>query len=232
MVLIGSRLRPEDLAGHDLAGELPHELAVAETGPGKRGYSWSCIGGSVMSVDDPTDISLRQIPAEVGGAITVVSATIDDAMAQAALRSTSPASGGSVLIRAIHHFALVVNELDASIAWYSDILGFGLERRFGFPEVGVDIAHIVHPTGIRIELIQQTGSTRSLDVGLDAFGALKTQGAKHIGLLVEDIEGVAATLKAKGVEIVHDVTAVAPAGVRNFWIRDNSGNLIEFNQWL
>jgi catechol 2,3-dioxygenase-like lactoylglutathione lyase family enzyme len=185
-----------------------------------------------MSVDDPAEVSRRQILAGVGSAITVVSATIDDAMAQAALRSTSPASGGSVLIRAIHHFALVVNELDASIAWYSDILGFGLERRFGFPEVGVDIAHIVHPTGIRIELIQQTGSTRSLDVGLDAFGALKTQGAKHIGLLVEDIEGVAATLKAKGVEIVHDVTAVAPAGVRNFWIRDNSGNLIEFNQWL
>ncbi len=136
------------------------------------------------------------------------------------------------MIKAIHHFALVVGDLDASVAWYSDILGFASERRFGFPEVGVDIAHIVHPTGIRIELIQQAGSTRSPDIGLDAFGALKTQGAKHIGLLVEDIEGVAATLRAKGVEIVHDVTAVAPAGVRNFWIRDNSGNLVEFNQWL
>lgn len=136
------------------------------------------------------------------------------------------------MLKAFHHFAVVVQDLDASVAWYRDTLSFSPERRFGFAAVGVEIAHILHPAGMRIELIQQAGSVPSPDVGLDAFGALKTQSAKHVGFLVESIEQVAHELKAKGAEVVHDVAAVEPAGVKNFWIRDNSGNLIEFNQWL
>jgi methylmalonyl-CoA/ethylmalonyl-CoA epimerase len=132
----------------------------------------------------------------------------------------------------LHHFALVVPDLDASVGWYQDVLGFALERRFSFAEVGVTIAHVVSPSGVRIELIQQDGAVASPDVGQDAFGALRTQGAKHIGLLVDDLNAVANELKAKGAEVVHDVTVVEPAGVRNFWIRDNAGNLIELNQWL
>ena len=135
-------------------------------------------------------------------------------------------------LQQIHHFALVVGDLDASVRWYGDMLGFKLERRFGFPDAGVEIAHVVTPGRIRLELIQEAGSVPSPDVGQDAFGALHTEGAKHIGLLVGDIEGAARELRAKGVEVVHDVTTVEPAGVQNFWVRDNGGNLIEFNQWL
>lgn len=96
-----------------------------------------------------------------------------------------------MIIQKIHHFALVVEHLDASISWYQEILGFVLERRFGFPDIGVEIAHIIHPSDVRIELIQQEGSVPSPDRGLDAFGALRTRGAKHIGLLVDDIEAAA-----------------------------------------
>ena len=135
-------------------------------------------------------------------------------------------------LQQIHNFALVVGDLDVSVRWYGDMLGFTLERRFSFPDAGVEIAHVVTLAGIRLELIQQAGSVHSPDVGQDAFGSLRMQGAKHIGLLVGDIEGAARELRAKGVEVVHDVTTVEPAGVRNFWIRDNGGNLIEFNQWL
>ena len=135
-------------------------------------------------------------------------------------------------VRAFHHFALVVPDADASAAWYGDVLGFALERRFGFPEAGVEIAHVLHPSGVRLELIQQAGSVPSPDTGRDAFGALRTQGAKHVGLLVEDLDAAAAALRARGVVFVHDVTAVPPADVRNFWVRDNAGHLIEFNQWL
>lgn len=137
-----------------------------------------------------------------------------------------------MIVKQIHHFALVVQDVDATVSWYEDMLDFKLERRFGFPEAGVEIAHILTPSGVRIELIEQAGSDASPDEGRDAFGALYTRGVKHIGFLVGDIEAVAEELKAKGAEVVHDVTVVEPAGVRNFWIRDNSGNLIEVNQWL
>ena len=135
-------------------------------------------------------------------------------------------------IAAIHHFAIVVEDLAASVGWYESMLGFGLERRFAFASAGVEIAHVSTASGVRIELIQQAGSSRGPDVGQDAFGALKVQGAKHVGLLVRDIEAVVAELRNKGVHIVHDVTAVEEAGVKNCWLTDNSGNLIELNQWL
>lgn len=135
-------------------------------------------------------------------------------------------------IEGFHHFALVVEDVDVSAAWYNNVLGFSTERRFGFPDAGVEIAHVLHPSGARIELIAQKGSAASPDRGADPFGALRTQGAKHVGLLVSDIEAAAAELRQKGVEFVHDIIAVEPAGVRNFWVRDNSGHLVEFNHRL
>jgi catechol 2,3-dioxygenase-like lactoylglutathione lyase family enzyme len=137
-----------------------------------------------------------------------------------------------VELRGFHHVAFVVPDADASAAWYAGVLGFALERRFAFAEAGVEIAHVAHPSGVRIELIQQAGSAPSPDAGRDAFGALHAQGAKHVGLLVDDADAALAALRARGVEVVHEVTAVEPAGVRNFWVRDDAGHLVEFNQWL
>jgi catechol 2,3-dioxygenase-like lactoylglutathione lyase family enzyme len=136
------------------------------------------------------------------------------------------------MIKSFHHFALVVHDLDASVDWYASMLDMSVERRFGFPDAGVEIAHVVAASGVRIELISRKGSVASPDRDADAFGALMTQGAKHVGLLVADAEAASAELKRRGASFVHEVTVVEPAGVRNFWIRDNSGNLIEFNQWL
>ena len=70
-----------------------------------------------------------------------------------------------MLFKQIHHFALVVPDLNASVNWYSDALGFRPERRFAFPEAGVQIAHLVTDTGIRVELIQQDGSAQGPDAG-------------------------------------------------------------------
>ena len=137
-----------------------------------------------------------------------------------------------MLIKQIHHFALVVPNLDASVSWYSGIFGFRTERRFAFPDAGVQIAHMLTDTGIRVELIEQDGSVQGPDAGQGVFEALKTQGIKHVGLLVDDIEETLQELRRKGVEVALDITTVEPAGVKNFWIRDNSGHLIEINQWL
>ena len=137
-----------------------------------------------------------------------------------------------MVIKQIHHFALVVQNIETSVRWYEDNLGFTLERRFGFPEANIEIAHVLTPSGVRLELIEQAGSRSSPDEGKDVFEALYKRGAKHIGLLVDDIEAVAEDLKAKGIEVVQDVTVIEPAGVKNFWVKDNSGNLFEINQWF
>ncbi|WP_425145766.1 VOC family protein [Deinococcus sp.] len=137
-----------------------------------------------------------------------------------------------MIFKQLHHFALVVADLDSSVNWYQSVLDFKVERRFGFSDAGVQIAHLISDTGIRVELIEQEGSGQSPDLEKGVFEALKTQGVKHVGLLVADIDSAFLELNVKGAEIASVITRVEPAGVKNFWIKDNSGNLIEINQWL
>jgi catechol 2,3-dioxygenase-like lactoylglutathione lyase family enzyme len=133
----------------------------------------------------------------------------------------------------MHHYAIVVPDVDEAVRWYGEKLDFEVERSFGFPEVGTRIVHLTNANGLRIEVIERDGSTAGPDVDQDPFGALLVQGSKHIGFLVEDVEAAADELRRRGVEeFVMEPNVVEPAGVTNFWIRDPAGTLIEFDQWL
>ena len=132
----------------------------------------------------------------------------------------------------IHHYCVVVPDIEEAVRWYEDKLDFELERAFGFPEVGTQIAHITNVNGVRIELIARDGSAAGPDVGQDPFGALLVQGSKHIGFLVDDMQATARELRRRGVEFVMEPNTAPPAGVINCWIRDPAGTLIEFDQWL
>ena len=138
----------------------------------------------------------------------------------------------TVTARGFHHVAIVVSQLDAAVDWYCNLLGLHLERHFGFADSGVEIAHVASAAGLRIELIRRDDSIAPLDRDDDVFAALRVQGVKHMGVLVDDIDAIARALRDKGIPLVQEPTTVAPAGVRNAWIRDPDGNLIEFNQWL
>jgi catechol 2,3-dioxygenase-like lactoylglutathione lyase family enzyme len=132
-----------------------------------------------------------------------------------------------IRITNIHHYAISVKDLKATSNWYAEMFGFTIEREFGFPDLGVEIVHLIHPTGIRIELLHSTKQEDSPDKSKDAFGAINTLGSKHIGLQVTDIQKVSDDLKAKGVKFLHELTRVELAGVTNLWILDNEGNQIE-----
>jgi catechol 2,3-dioxygenase-like lactoylglutathione lyase family enzyme len=132
----------------------------------------------------------------------------------------------------IHHFGLVVEDVQASIAWYQSNLGFRLEHQIDISDVGLKIAHIISDSGVRLELFEQNGSVVGPDESKDVWGSLKTRGAKHIGILVDNADAAANELEQKGVEIVHPPAIVEFANVKNFFIRDNSGNIIEFNELL
>ena len=141
--------------------------------------------------------------------------------------------GKAKLNLGMHHYCVVVPDLEEAVRWYSEMLDFDVvERRFGFPEAGTEIAHLVNDGGIRIELIAREGSVAGPDAGRDVFDALLVQGSKHIGFLVEDMEAAVDELRRRGVEFVMEPNAVEPAGVTNFWIRDPGGTLIEFDEWL
>jgi catechol 2,3-dioxygenase-like lactoylglutathione lyase family enzyme len=143
------------------------------------------------------------------------------------MESKTDKAVGLVNISAIHHYALSVKDIKQTSEWYREMFGFEIERQFGFKELGVEIAHLIHPSGIRIELLHSTIQKTSPDLNMDAFGAINTLGSKHIGLQVDDINKVNSDLKNKGVKFLHELTKVEIAGVTNLWILDNEGNQIE-----
>ncbi len=136
-------------------------------------------------------------------------------------------SDGIISIKAIHHYAISVEDLKATSKWYADMFGFKIERQFGFPDLGIEIVHLIHTSGVRLELLHSTNQKTSPDLGTDAFGAINMLGSKHIGLQVDNIRKVSDHLKSKGVKFLHELTKVEIAGVTNLWILDNEGNQIE-----
>ncbi|MGH7511199.1 MAG: VOC family protein [Gemmatimonadales bacterium] len=107
----------------------------------------------------------------------------------------------------LSHVHLPVVDLARSRAFYRDQLGlqtgFTSETMAEFPAAG-------------IVLDQETGFKRS-----------KTP--VTVGIGVDDVDSAFAALEARGVPVV-DPPTDQPWGVRNFYIRDPDGYVIEFEQ--
>lgn len=123
-----------------------------------------------------------------------------------------------------HHGGVSVADLDASIAWYRDVLGFEVERRFHVPTIPAEIA-IVRNGDLHFELFEVPGAAPLPADRRVPDSDLQTQGNKHVAFVVRDAEAFAAEVERRGGDIVWVKTM--PHGSNTF-IRDNSGNLIEF----
>ena len=120
------------------------------------------------------------------------------------------------MITALAHVCFVVRDLDASIAFYRDVLG--LTPAFDFiNEQGERFGVYLHVGGRSfIELFQG-----SVDAPAPA------QSFQHICLEVDDIERTTATLRARGVEVT-PVTMGSDASWQA-WLADPDGNRIELH---
>ena len=123
-----------------------------------------------------------------------------------------------------HHGGVSVANLDASIAWYRDVLGFALDRRVHIPTIPADVA-ILRNGDLYFELFEVPGSAALPDARRIPDEDLKTQGNKHVAFVVEDAAAFAAEIEQRGADIVW--VKKMPHG-SNAFVRDNSGNLIEF----
>lgn len=129
----------------------------------------------------------------------------------------------------LHHVALAVADLEATIRWYEEKLDFSVERRFHLPDPGIDIVYLTDAAGTRLELLRRTDRpTTPPEGGPD----LLAPGARHICFVVDDLEAEAARLRARDVVFTQEIKAIEPAGVKNFWIRDHEGSPIEFIELL
>jgi catechol 2,3-dioxygenase-like lactoylglutathione lyase family enzyme len=123
------------------------------------------------------------------------------------------------------HAGISVADLEASIAWYGDMLGFAVDRVVDVPGDAGRVA-LVRKEGFILELFCVPGAAPLPDERRHPATDLRTHGIKHVAYAVPNIGALMEELKGKGVDVVWDV--VEHDNTLCAFVRDNSGNLVEF----
>lgn len=124
----------------------------------------------------------------------------------------------------LNHIAIVVEDLEAAVPFFRDLLGLPLERIAEVPAEAVRVAFF--PTeGGEIELVQPT----TPDSGVARFLARRGPGLHHLCVEVEDLEGIMGRLREAGVPLIHEAPLVGSDGTRYAFIHPKGafGVLIE-----
>jgi methylmalonyl-CoA epimerase len=98
---------------------------------------------------------------------------------------------------AIHHLGVAVDDLDAAIATYGQLLGAGVEHRAVVPDQGVEAASL-RVGESRVELLLALGP----DTPVGKFVARRGPGMHHVAFSVADLSAELARLAADGVELI------------------------------
>jgi methylmalonyl-CoA/ethylmalonyl-CoA epimerase len=102
-----------------------------------------------------------------------------------------------VEVRAVHHVAFAVEDLDEALETYRSLFGAEVELRERVEEQGVEAAYLRLGDG-RVELV----SPLAEDTPVGRFLAKRGPGMHHVGLEVEDVTAATRALAAKGAEVV------------------------------
>ncbi|MBI2908845.1 MAG: VOC family protein [Chloroflexi bacterium] len=128
------------------------------------------------------------------------------------------------MIKGVGHAAIAVSDLQRSLHFYCDILGFRNVRSFDRP----DGAHVVDlskgPSQIgEMQLIKYPPGVYSRSSGSRKFGV------EHIAMLVDDMDATYAELRSKGVTewIKEPGPPRGPGFPRTAHLRDPDGVMIE-----
>jgi len=123
-----------------------------------------------------------------------------------------------------HHGGVSVPDLDEAIDWYSQILGFEIERRFYIEPARAEAA-MIRRGPLRFELFEAQGAAPLPEERRHPNSDLKTHGNKHVAFQVRDLEAFLQDMKSRGADIAFVVREKFGKGC---FLRDCAGNLIEF----
>ena len=129
-----------------------------------------------------------------------------------------------MLIKKIHHIAMVVPDINEALTFWQDALGLDLSHVEDVPAQEPKVAFL--PTGgSEVELVEPTSDTS----GMARYMAKRGPGIHHICFEVEGIEGILAQLKAKGVQLINEEPTIGAGGKKVAFIHPKStgGVLVE-----
>ena len=126
------------------------------------------------------------------------------------------------------HVGISVKDMDASLVWYRDVLGFGEKLKdFYAPPLGARICFIRGCGGFEIELFQYDAPKEMPAERRVPNTDLQTIGTKHLAVATDDMPALRKRLVDYGVDIAHEVTM---DGESVMFIRDPDGILVEIIQ--
>ncbi len=131
------------------------------------------------------------------------------------------------MIKRIDHVALVVEDLDAALGFWRDVLGLPLAKTEDNPGEQVQIAFL--PVGeSEIELLQPTEP----ESGIGKFLAKRGAGIHHLCIEVDDLGAMLQRLAERGVEMINQTPRVRPDGTQYAFVHPRSaiGVLLELYQ--
>jgi glyoxylase I family protein len=123
------------------------------------------------------------------------------------------------------HIAMRVVDYDGTVAWYHEKLDFELDQEWPFGDMRLAY---MHNGSAKIEILG--GSTAEPQEQVDSLEpTLRHEGLNHFCLRVDDLDLTLAELEARGVPLLGEPFVVEEIGRRLAFIKDNSGNRIEFS---
>jgi methylmalonyl-CoA/ethylmalonyl-CoA epimerase len=126
----------------------------------------------------------------------------------------------------INHIGIAVANIDESLKFWRDALGIELSHIEDVPSQKAKVAFL--PVGeSEVELVNPTTD----DSGVAKFIAERGGGMHHLCVEVDDIEGVIANLKEKGVRMIDEEPKVLPGRKLAFvHPKSTGGVLVELYQ--
>jgi catechol 2,3-dioxygenase-like lactoylglutathione lyase family enzyme len=122
--------------------------------------------------------------------------------------------------------AIIVNDIDASIDWYSSNFGFEVLNRVELEGKGLRQANLKCGNTL-IELIELTSSVSPQSLLEDHPKKTKIDGFFKFGFLVSEFEKWVDALKQSEVEFYGDVVTDDLSGKRMLLVKDPDGNRIQ-----
>ena len=100
------------------------------------------------------------------------------------------------------HVGISVSNIEESVEWFEDILGFTLREKSEFTPMGFRVAFLDNGGGFEIELFENKETKPSSEDRWHPDTDSKTQGTKHIAFEVEDLDRELAHFESKGIKPV------------------------------
>lgn len=130
-------------------------------------------------------------------------------------------------IKSIHHVAVVVEDMEKSLAFWRDALGIELHELRDVPAEKSQVAFLPLD-GAEVELVMPTTD----DSGIAKYLVKRGAGMHHICLQVDDILGMLSQLKSKNIRLINEEPRKADDGKQYAFIHPEStgGVLVELYQ--